>query len=68
MSTVERKLGRPEDSNREYLFHREFIQDMRLIYSNSIVYNNPDTVINELDRVRETGRRPVHHLMSRCTS
>ena len=54
LGTVERKLGRPNDSNREYLYHSEFIRDMRLIYANSIAYNNPDTVINELDRVRET--------------
>ena len=66
LGTVKRKLGSRDDS--EYLYNSEFIRDMRLIYANSIAYNNPDTVINELDRVRKTGRRPVHHIMSCCTS
>jgi len=53
LSEVESKLGGPNDENREYLFHGEFIRDVRRIYSNSMAYNNPDNVTNELDRVRD---------------
>lgn len=52
LEKVEQLLGGPEDKNREYLNHGEFVRDMRLIFSNAMAYNNPDRIINELDRVR----------------
>lgn len=51
LEKVESLLGGQEDKNREYLVHGEFIRDMRLIFSNGLAYNNPDRIINELDRV-----------------
>lgn len=51
LEKVEQLLGGLEDKNREYLNHGEFVCDMRLIFSNAIAYNNPDRIINELDRV-----------------
>lgn len=50
LEKVEQLLGGPEDKNREYLKHGEFVHDMRLIFSNAIAYNNPDRIV-ELDRV-----------------
>lgn len=52
LEKVEQLIGGQDDRNREYLNHGEFVRDMRLIFSNAIAYNNPDRIINELDRVR----------------
>lgn len=52
LEKVEQLIGGQDDKNREYLNHGEFVRDMRLIFSNAIAYNNPDRIINELDRVR----------------
>lgn len=53
MSQVERLLGGrgEEEKDREYLTHGEFIADMRLMFNNALTYNNPDRIVEEVDRV-----------------
>lgn len=53
LDQVDRLLGGPEDRDREYLVHGEFLRDMRLIFTNGMAYNHPDRVIHEVDRVRK---------------
>lgn len=56
LSRVEKLLGgtKEEEKEREYLTHAEFISDMRLIFANAIAYNNPDRVVEEVDRVSQS--------------
>lgn len=51
LSMVGRKLG-INGGEREYKLHRELVEDLRLIFSNGMVYNDPKDVTAELDMVR----------------
>lgn len=56
LSRVEKLIGgtKEEEKEREYLTHSEFISDIRLIFANAIAYNNPDRVVEEVDRVSQS--------------
>lgn len=55
LKLVEKLLGGKgdEERNREYLTHGEFMADMRLMFANALAYNNPDRVVEEVDRVSQ---------------
>ena len=62
--TRDPEQGRGEDrepgwQDSEYLLIGEFFGRTRLIFSSAIVCNNPGTVMNHLDRVKETRGKSV---------